>query len=102
MVWGLPVAAASFWAGLLAWEVRPDVVRTWPAWLWMAVGIAILTVGSTIAPRARRHDPLAATGLASASEPRAIEAVAAPAGAPSGRWLSALALVSAGVVVCGM
>ena len=27
--WALPAAAAAFWAGLLAWEVRPSWARPW-------------------------------------------------------------------------
>jgi len=35
--WALPAAAAAFWTGLLAREVRPSWARPW---MGMAVGLA--------------------------------------------------------------
>ena len=60
--WALPAAAAAFWAGLLAWEVRPSWARPW---MGMAVGLAGLVGAWLAAPRtASGDDPLVTTGLA--------------------------------------
>ena len=61
--WALPAAAAAFWAGLLAWEVRPPWARPW---MGIVVGLAGLagawlaaprTAGSIRSARERRDSP---------------------------------------------
>ena len=49
--WALPAAAAAFWAGLLAWEVRPSWARPW---MGMALGLA--GARRRVARRATRVD----------------------------------------------
>ena len=69
--WGAPLAAGAFWAGLLAWDGRPGALQTWPAWAWLAVGVAILAASWVAAPGSRRGDPLGRAGL-TCSDPAAV------------------------------
>ncbi|HEX6917735.1 MAG TPA: hypothetical protein VF140_06615, partial [Phycicoccus sp.] len=98
--WGLPVAAAAFWAGLLAWDLLawPRVVA-W--WAWLVVGLVCLCLAVATVPRARRADPLAATGLVE-REPATVAAVRGEATGVGGPASGALALLLAGLVTVGV
>ncbi|MEO8423624.1 MAG: DNA internalization-related competence protein ComEC/Rec2 [Actinomycetota bacterium] len=95
--WALPAAAAAFWAGLLAWEVRPP----WAApWIGMALGLAALAGAWVAAPRTMtdRH-PLQTAGLA---EPeRAVISVVAAPRTVGGSPLTAITLLMVGLVLLG-
>jgi competence protein ComEC len=92
--WGLPVAVAAFWAGLLAWDGRPAALAGAGWWAWVAVGLAVLVGAWRLAPRAA-EDPLARLGLA--EEAAAISAVAAPRlGARRAHGIAAIALLAVG------
>jgi competence protein ComEC len=99
--WGAPLAAASFWAGLLAWDVRPRWSASWPWWWWLAAGVAAFALAAAAAPGRRGADPVAEAGLV---EPvhGAVAAVAAPAVRPRRAGRVALALIVAGVVLGGL
>ncbi len=96
--WALPAAAAAFWAGLLAWEVRPSWARPW---MGIVVGLAGLAGAWLAAPRT-------ASGHRSARRPRdspspgraAVEVVSAPPGV-GGSPLAAVALAMIGLVLLG-
>jgi competence protein ComEC len=98
--WGLPLAAASFWLGLLGWQVRPAAVRAWPWWCWLAAGAVALGAAWATAPRRRRGDVLADAGLTS----RAAAPVAAVAadGTEGGHGPLGLPLVAVGVLMLAM
>ena len=99
--WGAPLAAGAFWAGLLAWDGRPGALQTWPAWAWLAVGVAILAASWVAAPGSRRGDPLGRAGL-TRSDPAAVVAVSAAATDGRRGPLAALTLLIVGVFVCGV
>jgi hypothetical protein len=99
--WGAPLAACAFWAGLLAWDGRPAAFRGWPAWAWLAAGLATLAAAWIAAPRTGTGDALARAGLA-ADEPAAVTAVRAPAADGRRGPHLALALLTIGVFVCGV
>ena len=95
--WVLPAAAASLWAGLLAWEVHPAWARPW---MGMALGLAALVGAWLAAPRtATDGDPLQATGMAAPELP-VVSVVAAPR-AVGGSPLTAAALAVAGLLLLG-
>ena len=75
--WGLPAAAAAFWAGLLAWDTRPIAIRGLPWGWWLGLGLLGMAGAWFAAPRATRDDPLEVSGLAAEAHP-AVGAVAAP------------------------
>ncbi len=93
--WGLPAATAAFWGGLLAWTVRPSLLRPLPVWAWFVVGTAALAAALIAAPGVRRSDPLAPAGLVR-GEPQT-RAVLDPRGRPVGSAV----LVLVGVAVLG-
>jgi competence protein ComEC len=99
--WGAPLAAASFWAGLLAWDVRPGWSASWPWWWWLAAGLAAFAVAAAAAPGRRGADPIGEAGLV---EPvhEAVAAVSAPAVEPRRAGGVALALISVGVLLTGV
>jgi competence protein ComEC len=99
--WASPVAAVSFWAGLLLWDVRPAGTAVWPWWCWLVAGLAVFAVAGAAAPGRRRSDPIETAGLASPA-PAAIAAVAAPAIARRRGAGAALALIACGVLLCGV
>ena len=99
--WGAPLAAGAFWAGLLAWDGRPGALQTWPAWAWLAVGVAILAASWVAAPGTRRGDPLGRAGL-TRGDPAAVVAVSAAATDGRRGPLAALALLIVGVFMCGV
>jgi len=99
--WGAPLAAGAFWAGLLAWDGRPGALQTWPAWAWLAVGVAILAASWVAAPGSRRGDPLGRAGLTH-SDPEAVVAVSAAATDGRRGPLAALTLLIIGVFLCGV
>ena len=99
--WGAPLAAGAFWAGLLAWDGRPGELQTWPAWAWLAIGVAFLAASWVAAPRARRGDPLGRAGL-TRSDPAAVVAVSAAATDGRRGPLAAVALLIIGVFLCGV
>ena len=98
---GAPLAAGAFWAGLLAWDGRPGALQTWPAWAWLAVGVAILAASWVAAPGSRRGDPLGRAGLAR-SDPAAVVAVSAAATDGRRGPLASLTLLIIGVFLCGV
>ena len=51
--WALPAAAAAFWAGLLAWEVRPPWARP-----WMGIVVGLAGLARRVAGRASNGDRL--------------------------------------------
>jgi competence protein ComEC len=98
--WALPSAAAAFWAGLLAWGVRP----TWlGAWALATIGVASLASAWFAAPSLRPGPgPLHRTGL-EPPEAAPISALAAADGiAPTGHPAAAPLLALAGIVCLGM
>ena len=99
--WGAPVAAGAFWAGLLAWDVRPDATASWPWWWWLLAALATLAAAATLAPGRRRDDPVAASGLAVSPHP-AVAAVAAPAVSRRRGAGFALASLAIGVFLAGI
>jgi len=98
--WGLPLAAAAFWTGLLLWDARPGPTLSWPSWVWLVLGLAGLAAAWIAAPSRRVEDPLARAGLA-ARPPEQVVAVASGAPDPRRGPLAALALLLIGLVLCG-
>jgi competence protein ComEC len=95
--WALPVAAAAFWAGVLAWEVRPGWARPW---MGIAVGVAALAAGWLTAPRVETgQDALVSGGLALPA-PRALERMGA-ARRVGGSPIAAITLTMIGLVLLG-
>jgi competence protein ComEC len=95
--WALPAAAAAFWTGLLAWEVRPSWAQPW---MGVAVGLAALVGAWLAAPRTSTElDPLTMTGLAEPGA-AAVEVVSQPRSV-GGSPVAAVALATIGLVVLG-
>lgn len=95
--WALPAAAAAFWAGLLAWQVRPAWLSPW---MGLLLGAGAVAGAWLAAPRAvRGPDLLEATGLVP-GPPGPAEAVAAPRTVRGSPPL-ALVLLLAGLVALG-
>ena len=62
--WRVPVAAAAFAAGLLAWPVAGGAL---PVWAWLGLAGVGLALGTLLAPGAATSpDALEAAGLISA------------------------------------
>src|ERR1044071_6618902 len=99
--WGAPLVASAFWAGLLLWDLRPPAAATWPWWLWVVVGFVALAGAIATAPGRRSEDPISGSGLADAERPAVAAVTSAPAD-PSRSPVKALALVVAGVLLCGV
>jgi competence protein ComEC len=100
--WGAPVAAAAFWAGLLVWDVRPNVTSDWPWWLWLAAGLTAMAAAAVAAPGRRREDPLEDAGLVLSAPPAAVAAVAAPLIDRRRGPVVELSMLAAGVLLCGV
>ena len=98
--WALPSAAVAFWAGLLLWQARPPFVAGFPAWVWLALGIAGLIGAAIAAPGRRGPDPLHRIGLGSEERP-AVAAVASGAPDPRRGPLAALLLMCVGLTLIG-
>jgi competence protein ComEC len=99
--WGLPAAAAAFWAGLLAWDLFawPKVA---PWWGWLAVGLGCLALAVGRLPRTEQPgDPLAAAGV-TPPEPQAVAAVRGRSRGPGRAVVGALAALLVGLVTLGV
>ncbi|MGE5227151.1 MAG: ComEC/Rec2 family competence protein, partial [Planctomycetaceae bacterium] len=99
--WGLALSAASFWCGLVCWDLRPASVRGWAWWVWLLLGAVILAAAWLASPRVRTRDPLAAAGLVG-SAPATVEAVATPRIEPARAPVAVLALLSVALVAFGV
>jgi competence protein ComEC len=99
--WGAPLAASSFWAGLLLWDLRPTPVASWPWWAWLMLGVATVAAAAAATPGGEREDPVGSSGLVEADDPR-VAAVAAPASRRGRSRLPAIVLLAVGVALCGI
>jgi competence protein ComEC len=99
--WGAPLAAATFWAGLLVWDGRPTAVASWAWWVWVVLGGLALAAAWAAAPGRRRTDALRIAGLTPSDHP-SVAAVAAPRSDRRRGPAVALALLIVGVLLCGI
>ena len=99
--WGAPLAAATFWAGLLVWDGRPAAVASWAWWVWVLLGGVALAAAWAAAPGRRRTDALRVAGLTPSDHP-SVAAVAAPRSDRRRGPAAALALLIVGVLLCGI
>ncbi len=99
--WGTPLAACAFWTGLLVWERRPAPVASWAWWAWLLLGGLALAAAWAAAPRRRPADALRVAGLAQGDHP-SVAAVAPAAPDPRRGPALALALLTVGLIVCGV
>ena len=99
--WGAPLAAVTFWAGLLVWDGRPTAVASWAWWVWVLLGGVALAAAWAAAPGRRRTDALHVAGLTSNDHP-SVAAVAAAATDRRRGPAGALVLLIVGVLLCGI
>ncbi len=95
------MAAVAFWSGLLAWDERPAPVASWPWWAWLLFGCAALAGAWAVAPGRRGDDPLRVAGLARSQHPAVAAVVAAAPDRRRGPY-AAIALLTLGVLLCGV
>ena len=94
--WALPAAAVAFWAGVLAWQVRPTWIQPW---MGMTLGLAALVGGWLAAPRRLADDALELAGL-TPRPPAVVSAVGRPRTA-RGSPICSIALVLTGLLALG-
>lgn len=80
--WGLPLAAAAFWAGLLAWDAGPWASAPEHWWVWLVAGLGLFGLAFVFGPKDR---PVPEAGR----------------GRRRRRSAAALTLMTVGVLVCG-
>jgi competence protein ComEC len=95
--WALPVAASAFWAGLLAWPVRPWWL---PAWASCVTGLAALVAAWVAAPRMLRESPLEGARLLTPEPP--VTAAVASQRSTGGAPRASAALAVAGLLALGL
>jgi competence protein ComEC len=99
--WGLPLAAGAFWAGLLAWDIRPWPVATLSWLAWLGIGLGVLILAWFAAPGVRRTDILRAASLVQAEHP-AVAVLEAPASDRSRSPAVAVVLMVTAVALLGL
>ena len=100
--WGAPMVASAFWAGVLLSGPPARPATTWPWWAWLLLGCVALTGAAAVAPGRRGDDPLRTSGLTDDDPVPAVAAVTPRATDHRRGPGPAIALVVAGVLLCGV
>jgi hypothetical protein len=96
--WTLPVVAAAFWTGLLAW---PLVQRLAAPWEFLLLGLVLLGVAAASAPEREREPGALVAGGVIDEQPSVAAVSAAPVAGGRGPSLLVLAGALIGFVLLG-